>query len=106
MGAIYAGSLVFATVMVGVLIPAIAELARSIGEQGPAWIESLNEWSVATFGVVVLDAEVASSGATGIARYVGGWTDDSFGVVTEIASAGVGFVFSLATIAILAGVVL
>ena len=98
-GVIYAGSLAFVVLMVLVLIPAIAELARSIGEQGPGWVGTLNEWTDDTFGVEIIDDRLAESGASGIAQYVGEWSDDVLGTVTGIASAGVGLLFSLATIA-------
>ena len=98
-GAIYLGLLVFLLVMVVVLIPAIAELARRIGEQGPGWIADLNQWAVDTLGTEIVTDEIAESGASGIAQFAGGWADDIFGTVTGIASAGVGFVFSVATIA-------
>ncbi|MDJ0791971.1 MAG: AI-2E family transporter, partial [Acidimicrobiia bacterium] len=98
-GLIYVGLLVFLVVMVVVLIPAIAELARTIGDQGPGWIESLNEWAQETFGTDVVSDDVAESGTSGIAQYAGDWADDAFGTITGIASAGVGFVFSVATIA-------
>lgn len=98
-GAAYLGIAVFIVGMVVVLIPAIGEFARAIGEQGSQWIDSLNEWTEDVFGVAVLDSDVAQSSAAGAEEFIGGWADEVFGAITGIASAGIGLVFSVATIA-------
>ena len=98
-GAMYAAGLAFLIVMVVVLIPALTEFANEVGASGPEWVTQLNGWSTDTFGVVVIDPEVATKGSETTLVYVSDWAEEEFGGISGIASAGATLVFSLSTIA-------
>jgi len=98
-GVIYSAGIAFLVVLVLVLIPAIVELAERIVAQGPEWVASLNDWTADTFGFEAVDEARGLTASDGVESFVAGWASEAFGAITGIASAGVSFVFSLATIA-------
>ena len=98
-GVIYVAGFLFATFMIAVLIPAIAELARAIGENGQQWLNNIDARLEDWFGVEVFGAGTAGDIASSTDQVLGEWADEAFGAVLGIASAGIGLIFSLATIA-------
>ena len=98
-GVIYLAALVFVVVMVGILIPTIVELAKTIGANGQEWLSNISEFADDNFGVEVPSDSSAESLAEGTESAVSGWAEDPFGAVVGIASSGINLVFSVATIA-------
>jgi predicted PurR-regulated permease PerM len=99
-GVIYIGGLVFIILMVAVLIPAIVQLARLIGERGAEWLQSLNEWTSGNLGFDVPGTDGGAGLAAGAEDAISGFSDAAFGTVLGLASSGIGLVFNLATIAV------
>jgi predicted PurR-regulated permease PerM len=97
-GVIYAVGIGFIVFMVAVLIPSIGTLADQISTNFDDWVANLRQWSDATFGFPVPDADVAQAGS-GTGETIGGFVDDPLGAVLGFASAGAGLVFNVATIA-------
>jgi predicted PurR-regulated permease PerM len=98
-GVIYLAGALFVTFMVVVLIPALAELARVIGEQGAQWIDNVNQWTSDTFGVEITSASTAQDLAENTDEALSGFASGAFGTAVDIATAGIGLIFNLATIA-------
>ena len=98
-GVIYVGGFLFVAFMIAVLIPSVAELARTIGANGAEWLGDVQEWIDDLFGIEVLSISAAGDLAESTDAALSNWSDEAFGAVLGIASAGVGLVFSLATIA-------
>jgi predicted PurR-regulated permease PerM len=97
-GVIYVAGALFLVALVFVLVPAIGTLADVIAESGDEWVASLNAWTSSTFGFPLADDSVAS-GTAAAGERLGEFSDEAFGAVLGIASAGVSMVFNLATIA-------
>lgn len=98
-GAVYVGGAVFVFLLIAVLIPTIAELARTIGANGAQWIDSALGWAEDAFDLDLVGVETASDLAERTDVVVADWADDVFGAVLGIASSGIGLIFNLATIA-------
>jgi predicted PurR-regulated permease PerM len=49
-GVVYVGGLLFGVFLIVILIPSIAQLAKSVGENGAAWIADLNEFTEDNLG--------------------------------------------------------
>jgi predicted PurR-regulated permease PerM len=98
-GVIYVFGAIFVVLMVVIMIPSIAQLARVIGEQGAQWVSQFESWASETFGISLsgLDALAGSADETG--TLITDFSDDAFGTALDIAAQGVGFVFSMATVA-------
>ena len=97
-GIVYVGGALFVFLLVVVLIPTIAELARAIGANGAEWINSAVQWADDTFGLE-LGVETASDLAESTDIVLTDWADEAFGAVLGIASSGIGLIFNFATIA-------
>ena len=98
-GVIYLAGALFVTFMIVVLIPALTELARVIGEQGAQWIDNVNQWASDTFGVEITSAATAQDLAQNTDEALTGFASGAFGTAVDIATAGIGLIFNLATIA-------
>ena len=98
-GAVYAGGALFVFLLIAVLIPTIAELARAIGANGAEWINSAVEWADDTFGLDLAGVETAGDLAENTDIKLSDWADSAFGTVLGIASSGIGLIFNLATVA-------
>ena len=98
-GVIYVVSFLFVLLMVVVLIPAISQLASTIGGKGGEWIDNLSKWTSDTFGVEVAGLQSAADLAGQTGSSVGEFSDAAFGKVLGIATSGISFVFNMATIA-------
>ena len=97
-GLIYATAMLLLVVLVFVLVPALGTLADEIARNADAWLARLNDWTDDAFGFPVTDDAVAE-GAAEAGRRLEDFTTAVFGTLVGLASAGVGLVFSVATIA-------
>ncbi len=93
-GAIYAALVLLVLTMVLLLIPAIADFAGEVADNGDDWIESVNEWTEDGLGVTAIEQSSARDAAGKTGDALSGWTDKVLG----LASSGLGIVFDLATI--------
>jgi predicted PurR-regulated permease PerM len=98
-GVVYLAGALFVFLLIAVLIPTIADLARAIGENGAEWINNAVDWADDTLGLELAGAQTASDLATNTDIKLGDWADDVFGAVLGLASSGIGLIFNLATIA-------
>jgi len=98
-GVIYVTGVLFAVVMIAVLIPALVELARVIGQSAGQWISNVNGWAEDYLGYELTDADGAASFAEKTDVALGEWADEVFGAVLGIATSGAALIFNLATIA-------
>lgn len=97
-GVIYAAGLTFVVFLVLVLIPAIGQLADQISTNFDDWLVNLRTWTDSTFGIAVPSVDVANQ-APAAGDALGGFVDQPLGTVLGFASAGIGLVFNLATVA-------
>jgi predicted PurR-regulated permease PerM len=98
-GVIYLAGAAFVIFMIVVLIPAIAELAKVIGERGSEWISNVNEWTSDKLGFELTSAATAEDLAEGTESALEDFSSGAFGQAIDIAAAGIGLVFNMATIA-------
>lgn len=98
-GVVYVGGLLFGVFLIVILIPSIAQLAKSVGENGALWIADLNEFTEDNLGFELSSEANAAELAEGANATLDEWADDAFGTILGIASSGASFLFSLATIA-------
>jgi predicted PurR-regulated permease PerM len=98
-GVIYLAGVLFMVFMVLILIPAIAELARTFGEKGAEWLDNLSEWTSDNFGVEFPERDDSVDTAARAEQLLGDWGEGVFGTVLDVATAGVSLVFNLATVA-------
>ena len=98
-GVIYLAGFLFVVFMIVILIPSVAQLARTVGENGAEWIANINEFTEDTFGYELSSPGNAADVAEGADEALGEWVDDPFGTIAGIASSGVALIFNLATIA-------
>jgi predicted PurR-regulated permease PerM len=98
-GVIYLAGFLFVFLMVAVLIPAIAALAESIGENGAQWIANINEFTEDTFGWTIADQVAANDLAEGAESGVAGFSDEALGALLSGVSTGINLIFTLATVA-------
>ena len=83
-----------------ILIPAVATLARTIGESGAEWIISAVGWAEDTFGVTIgSGAGLDGDWATSIEDELIAWARGSVGNLLGLATTTLGFVFNMATMA-------
>ncbi len=98
-GVIYLVGLVGTVVLVLILIPAVAQLATSIGENGAKWVNDTIAWAEDTFGVTIGGGEFAADWAPNFEEDLDEWVVGAFGSLLGIATSGIGFIFNLATMA-------
>lgn len=98
-GVIYVAGFLFVFFMIAILIPSLAQLARTVGENGAEWIAEISEFTEDTFDLQLSSPENAGSLAEGTDSALGEWVDSPFGTIAGIASSGISLIFSLATIA-------
>lgn len=96
-GVVYAAGLAFLLFLILILVPAIGELAARVAENGSEWLANLSTWAQETLGVPIDlgDAGDASDAGAAIERFGAG----GIAAALDIAGAGVGMIFSIATIA-------
>lgn len=93
-GVIYAGLALFVSVMVLLLIPAVADFAGEISDNGDDWIAGVNDWTDKELGVTLIEWDSTEDAAIRTGTALRDWSDEILGVATS----GVGMVFDLATI--------
>ena len=98
-GVIYLAGFVASALMVIVLIPAVAQLASGIGEKGGAWLTDSSLWIEDTFNVEIWTPGTGEEIAQETEEALLNWAKGAFGNLLGIATAGIGLVFNLATIA-------
>lgn len=98
-GVIYAAGLLFGVLMTLVLIPAISQIATTIGENGAEWLSDISDHAEDTFGFELASEEAATELAEGTDAALGQWADDVLGAAMDVASSGIGLIFALVTIA-------
>lgn len=98
-GLIYVAGALFTIFLVAIMIPSIADTARLIGERGSQWMADAQTWLSDTFGVDASGLGDLGGGLESGGDATADFTEESFGTVVGIAASGVGFLFSMATIA-------
>jgi predicted PurR-regulated permease PerM len=98
-GVVYLAGALFTFLLIAVLIPTIAQLARTVGENGAEWLNNAVDWADDTFGLELAGDDTVSDLAARTDVALTDWADEVFGAVLGIASSGIGLIFNLATIA-------
>jgi predicted PurR-regulated permease PerM len=98
-GFIYLAGILVLVLLTLVLIPAIAQLAEQVGQNGTQWLTSLDRWTSDTFGIHIVSAEASRDAAVTTKEFLSQWSDKLIGTASGVVSSGVGFVFNVATIA-------
>jgi len=98
-GAIYGIGFLAGALMVLILIPAIAQLAQTIGESGSEWIANGSAWLSDTFGIEFPSPGTGDDVAQSTSQIVEDWAKGAIGNLVGIATSGVAFIFNIATIA-------
>lgn len=98
-GVIYLGGMVALILLVVFLIPAIAGLAKAIGQQGAQWLSDMNGWLSDTFGITLVSGSDAGEISDELAKALASWADNIFGTLVGVATSGLSLIFNLATIA-------
>jgi predicted PurR-regulated permease PerM len=98
-GFIYLAGILVLALLTLVLIPNIAQLAERIGEDGTQWLTTLDRWTSDTFGIHIVSAQASRDAAVTTKEFLSQWSDKLIGAASDVVSTGVGFVFSVATIA-------
>lgn len=98
-GFIYLVGILVLVLLTLVLIPAIAQLAEQVGQNGTQWLTSLDRWTSDTFGIHIVSAQASRDAAVTTKEFLGQWSDKLIGTASGVVSTGVGFVFNVATIA-------
>ncbi len=97
-GVIYLAGFLAFFALVLFLIPATVQVAQEIGTKLDTWLVSVSDWLSDTFDVDV-NLTLAGESAQDGAQATGEWASKAFGALSGIASAGIGLLFSAATIA-------
>lgn len=98
-GAIYGIGFLAGGLMILILIPAIAQLAQTIGESGSTWIANGSAWLADTFGIEFPSPGTGDDVAQSTSQIVEDWAKGAIGNLVGIATSGVAFIFNIATIA-------
>ena len=98
-GFIYLAGILVLVLLTLVLIPAIAQLAEQVGQNGTQWLTSLDRWTSDTFGIHIVSAQASRDAAVTMKEFLSEWSDKLIGTASGVVSTGVGFVFNVATIA-------
>jgi predicted PurR-regulated permease PerM len=97
-GVIYLAGFLAFFVLVLFLIPATVQVAQEIGTKLDTWLVGVSDWLNDTFDVDVNLTLAGESAQDGV-EATGEWASKAFGALSGIASAGIGLLFSAATIA-------
>ena len=98
-GAIYGLGFLAGALLILILIPAIAQLAQSIGESGSEWIATGSAWLSDTFGVEFPSQGTGEDISQSTSQILEDWAKGAVGNLVGLATSGVAFIFNLATIA-------
>ncbi len=80
-GVIYAAGFLFTAFMIAVLIPAISELAKVIGENGAEWLSNIDTRLEDLFGIEFLSSSSIGGLAENNDIALQDWADEAFGAV-------------------------
>ncbi len=97
-GVIYLVGFLAFFVLVLFLIPATVQVAQEIGSKLDTWLVGVSDWLNDTFDLDVNLTLAGESAQDGV-EATGEWASKAFGALSGIASAGIGLLFSAATIA-------
>ncbi|NHZ70921.1 MAG: AI-2E family transporter [Proteobacteria bacterium] len=100
-GVIYLAGFLGSVAMILVLIPAVAELASTIGASGSEWVTSSLDWVEETFGITIGngDSSYADEWAAFLDEHLQTWAANFAGSALGIVTTGASLVFNLATMA-------
>lgn len=98
-GVIYLAGILVLVLLTLVLIPAIAQLAQRVGQNGTQWLTSLDRWTSDTFGIHIVSPQASRDAAVTMKELLSRWSDKLIGAASGVVSTGIGFVFNVATIA-------
>lgn len=98
-GLIYLGGLVSLVIMVLVLIPAIAAIAKEIGSNGTAWLTDLDDFVFRTFDVHIVSDQAAQDATVTTQEFLAQYAGNVAGAASGLVSSGIGLTFNLLTIA-------
>jgi len=98
-GAIYGVGAAFVVFMIVVLIPALTQLAELIGERGADWIANVNQWAADNLNVDITTPSAGAEFAADTENVIRRFSEGPFGSAFGLATAGVGLIFNLATVA-------
>jgi predicted PurR-regulated permease PerM len=98
-GVVYFLGALFVVLLLAGVIPAVAELARVVGEEAAIWMAELSRWLSGTFGIEVGDLGGAADAVAETGDLLGDFMLPPWGLLLGIAADGVAFVLSMVTIA-------
>ena len=98
-GFIYLAGLIAVVVLVVILIPAISAIAKEIGANGTKWLTNLDDFVYDTFNVHIVSDQAAKDATVTVEEFLSQYADNVTGAATGLVSSGIGFAFSLLTIA-------
>jgi predicted PurR-regulated permease PerM len=98
-GLIYLAGILVLALLTLVLIPNLGQLAERIGQDGTRWLTSLDRWTSDTLGIHIVSVQASRDAAVTTKEFLGQWSDKLIGAASDVVSTGVGFIFSVATIA-------
>jgi predicted PurR-regulated permease PerM len=96
---IYLVGVAVVVLMIVVLIPAISQLAKQIGDNGTTWLTNLDHWTSAHFGKHIASKSAMADGVVTTKEFLSQWSDKAAGAAAGIVSSGVGLIFNIFTIA-------
>ncbi len=99
-GVIYLVGVVFVVVMLVFLIPAVVQLAQTIGANASEWVTNVATWAEDTFGMTVSDSVTGGDWTEEIDDKIIEWAQGGgIGSILGLAGTGLGLIFDVATIA-------
>jgi len=99
-GVIYLVGLGGVVLMLVFLIPAVVELAQTIGSHASEWVTNVATWAEDTFGIAVSDSVTGGDWTNEIDDKIIEWAQGGgIGSILGLAGTGLGLVFDIATIA-------
>jgi len=98
-GIIYLGGFVFAVLLIVIVIPAVAQLARTIGDHGAEWAGQVNDWLKTNLGLDIFPSQGAQEAAGQLDTVIADFVTHALGSLVGVATTTIGFIFSLATLA-------
>ncbi len=99
-GVIYLIGVVSVVVMLVFLIPAVVQLAQTIGSHASEWVTSIATWAEDTFGMTISDSVTGGDWTEEIDDRIIEWAQGGgIGSILGLAGTGLGLIFDVATIA-------
>ncbi|MEE8457456.1 MAG: AI-2E family transporter [Acidimicrobiia bacterium] len=99
-GVIYIVGFLGVVLMLVVLIPAIVQLAQTIGSHASEWVANVANWLERNFGVTVSESVTGGDWSSEIDDRIIEWAQGGgIGSILGVATTGLGLIFDIATIA-------